>query len=80
MRALLADGPLADRELTVAEPFPTLDVGHDGALRHAARIATHRYRLAEVDVLGTIAAEGVERVAVYVHAPRMARGTIANAA
>ena len=80
MRALLADGPLADRELTVDEPFATLEVGPDGALRPAGRIATHRYRLADVDVLGMIASEGVERVAVYVHAPRLARSAVARAA
>lgn len=80
MRALLADGPLAERQIMVPEALPTLHVGADGEARGVGRIATHRYRLADVDFVRAAAFYGLERVAVYVHAPPRAGGAFADAA
>jgi hypothetical protein len=69
--ALLADGPLADREIEIAEPRPTIEMAQDVDGREVNRAApVHRYRLAGVELVplsGTT--RRFDRIAVYVHAP-----------
>lgn len=81
MLALLADGPLAGREIEVNEPRPTLELPEGGAEKGAASGPKHRYRLATVDVVPAQGAAGAtERIAVYAHCASELRERAARAA
>jgi hypothetical protein len=77
MVALCADGPMADREIEVDEPRPTLEL-----TQHAqGRRAVHRYRLADVTFVRVDENPGRLRpLAVYVYAGDVGRATVARAA
>jgi hypothetical protein len=70
---LLADGPLAGREIELAEPRPTIEVSADARRRRSRRGVLHRYRLADVELRWRPGDGRRFRVAIYVHAPDAAR-------
>jgi hypothetical protein len=77
--ALLADGPLAGREMQVEEPRPTIELTEETGGRRAGCV--HRYRLAGVDIVPAHGGEGRrERVVVYAHCPEPARSAVPRAA
>jgi hypothetical protein len=80
--ALLADGPLAGRELELDEPRPTIAMTDDGLTAAPGHPAPHRYRLAGVELERLDSApERTRRVAVYVCArEHRARKTMRRAA
>jgi len=79
--ALLADGPLAGREIEVEEARPTIELTDETGGRRAGAGCLHRYRLAGVDI---VPAQGEERrrerVAVYAHCPDGAPSAVPRAA
>jgi hypothetical protein len=79
--ALLADGPLAGREIEVEEPRPTIELADESGGQRAGAGYVHRYRLAGVDI---VPAQGDddrrERVALYAHCPEDARSAVPRAA
>lgn len=81
MLALLADGPLAGREIQVDEPRPTIELTDETGGQRAGAGYLHRYRLAGVDIVPAQGEEGRrERVAVYAHCPDDARSAVPRAA
>ena len=67
MLALLADGPLAGREIEIDEPRPTIELEGEGGERRAGKRRAHRYRLAAVELAPATTGTAGERVAVYAH-------------
>lgn len=81
MLALLADGPLAGREIEVEEPRPTIELRDDAGEGRAGAGYAHRYRLAGVDIVPAQDDERRrERLAVYAYCPDEARPAVRRAA
>ena len=81
MLALLADGPLAGREIEVQEPRPTIELADETGGQRAGHGCVHRYRLAGVDIVPAQEEGGRrERVAVYAYCPEGASSAVPRAA